>query len=68
MEITPKQYKKIKNSLPVQRGNVHLSNVTMLNALLYVAENDCKWRALAGMCDKKIRILNSLAQHSRMTH
>lgn len=46
MEITPDQYEKIKSSLPVQRGNVRLSNLTMLNALLYVAENGCKWRAL----------------------
>jgi transposase len=46
MEITPEQYEKIKDSLPVQRGNVCLSNLTMLNALLYVAENGCKWRGL----------------------
>jgi transposase len=46
MEITPEQYEKIKDSLPVQRGNVRLNNLTMLNALLYVAENGCKWRGL----------------------
>jgi len=46
MEITPEQYEKIKDSLPVQRGNVRLSNLTMLNALLYVAEHGCKWRGL----------------------
>lgn len=44
MVITPAQYEKIKDSLPVQRGNVRLSNLTVLNALLYVAENGCKWR------------------------
>ena len=46
MEITPEQYEKIKDSLPVQRGNVRFGNLTMLNALLYVAENGCKWRGL----------------------
>ena len=46
MVITPAQYEKIKDSLPVQRGNVRLSNLTVLNALLYVAENGCKWRGL----------------------
>jgi transposase len=46
MVITAEQYEKIKDSLPVQRGNVRLSNLTMLNALLYVAENGCKWRGL----------------------
>jgi transposase len=46
MEITAEQYEKIKDSLPVQRGNVRLSNLTVLNALLYVAENGCKWRGL----------------------
>jgi len=46
MEITPEQYERIKDTLPVQRGNVRLSNLTMLNALLYVAENGCKWRGL----------------------
>lgn len=46
MEITPEQYEKIKDSLPVQRGNVVLENLTVLNALLYVAEHGCKWRGL----------------------
>ncbi len=46
MEITPELYEKIKDSLPVQRGNVRLNNLIMLNALLYVAENGCKWRGL----------------------
>ena len=46
MEITPEQYERIQDALPVQRGNVRLDNRTMLNALLYVAENGCKWRGL----------------------
>ena len=46
MEITEEQYARIKDSLPVQRGNVSLSNLELLNALLYVAEHGCKWRGL----------------------
>jgi transposase len=46
MEITEEQYLRIKDSLPVQRGNVSLSNLQFLNAVLYVAEHGCKWRGL----------------------
>jgi len=46
MEITLEQYKKIESSLPRQRGNVRLSNLQVLNAILYVAEHGGKWRGL----------------------
>jgi transposase len=46
MEISEEQYARIKDSLPVQRGNVNLSNLQFLNAVLYVAEHGCKWRGL----------------------
>ena len=46
MEITEEQYARIKGSLPVQRGNVSLTNLQVLNAILYVAEQGCKWRGL----------------------
>jgi transposase len=46
MEITPEQYDRIKGGLSVQRSNVRLKNLTVLNALLYVAEHGCKWRGL----------------------
>ena len=36
----------LRPSLPVQRGNVSLSNLQVLNAILYVAEHGCKWRGL----------------------
>jgi len=45
-EITEKQYALIRPHLPVQRGNVRISNLTVINAMLFVAENGCKWRAL----------------------
>ena len=46
MEITEAQYERIAPYLPVQRGNVRLSNLQVLNAILYVAEQGCKWRGL----------------------
>jgi len=46
MEITEAQYRRIEPSLPRQRGNVSISNLQVLNALLYVAEQGCKWRGL----------------------
>ena len=46
MEITEAQYKRIADCLPVQRGNVSLTNLQVLNAILYVAEQGCKWRGL----------------------
>lgn len=46
MELTEAQFEQIKDALPVQRGNVKIPNLTLLNAVLYVAEQSCKWRAL----------------------
>ena len=46
MELTHAQYERIAPHLPVQRGNVSLSNQQVLNAILYVAEHGCKWRGL----------------------
>jgi transposase len=46
MEITEAQYQRIADCLPTQRGNVSLTNRTVLNAILYVAEHGCKWRGL----------------------
>ena len=46
MEITRAQFEQIEHCLPTQRGNVSMSNLTVLNAILYVAEHGCKWRGL----------------------
>ena len=46
MEITEEQYQSIAPSLPRQRGNVRVTNLQFLNALLYVTEHGCKWRGL----------------------
>src|SRR5512134_1113410 len=45
-EITEAQYQQIESCLPRQRGNVSLSNLQVLNAILYVAEHGCKWRGM----------------------
>jgi transposase len=46
MELTEAQYRQIEHCLPTQRGNVMLDNRQVLNAILYVAEQGCKWRGL----------------------
>ncbi len=46
MEINEHQYLRLADCLPRQRGNVSLSNLQVLNAILYVAEHGCKWRGL----------------------
>ena len=46
MELTEEQYEMIAPYLPVQRGNVSITNLQVLNAILHVAEHGCKWRGL----------------------
>ena len=46
MEIGEAQFSRIDSELPRQRGNVRVTNLQFLNALLYVAEQGCKWRGL----------------------
>src|ERR1017187_8066954 len=46
MEITAEQFARIEQYLPRQRGNVSHENLNVINAILFVAENGCKWRAL----------------------
>lgn len=46
MELTDIQFNRLRSHLPVKRGNVILSDHQVLNAILYVAEQGCKWRAL----------------------
>jgi transposase len=46
MEITAAQFSRIESLLPLQRGNVSVSNLQVVNAILYVAEHGCKWRGL----------------------
>jgi transposase len=46
MEITPEQFARVEHCLPTQRGNVSMTNLQVVNAILYVAEHGCKWRGL----------------------
>jgi len=46
MKLLEADFAKISDLLPVQRGNVKHGNLLFLNAVLYVAENGCKWRSL----------------------
>ena len=46
MKINEAQYKRIAGYFPIQRGNVKTENRNFINAILYIAENGCKWRAL----------------------
>ena len=46
MELSEEQYARIKDCLPRQRGNVSIDNRRLRNALLYVLENGCQWRAV----------------------
>ena len=45
--ITEAQYRAhIEPLMPVPRGNLKIPHLQVLNAILYVAENGCKWRGL----------------------
>ena len=44
--LNENQYHLIKPDLPVQRGNVKIWSLDLINAVLYTAENGCKWRSL----------------------
>jgi transposase len=46
MELNLQQFKRVAPLLPKQRGHVKIENQTFLNALVYIGENGCKWRAL----------------------
>ena len=46
MEISKKQFEKIKNLMPIERKLAKISNQQFLNALLYIVENGCEWRLL----------------------
>jgi transposase len=46
MKLTQEQREKIINLFPKQRGNVKVDNNRFLDAIIYILENGCKWRAL----------------------
>jgi transposase len=46
MKLTHEQREKIIRLFPKQRGNVKIDNSRVLDAIIYICENGCKWRAL----------------------
>jgi len=46
MQLTIHDYEHIVDSLPRQRGNVTHDNLSVLNGIIFILENGCKWRAL----------------------
>ena len=46
MKISEAHFERIAGHFPIQRGNVKTENCDFVNAILYMAENGCKWRAL----------------------
>lgn len=46
MRLEKAQYERIKDCFPKQRKPAKISNLEVLNTVLYVVENGCKWRGL----------------------
>lgn len=46
MEISRAKFALLQPYLPKQRGNVLHPNLDIVNAILWLAQNDCKWSAL----------------------
>jgi transposase len=46
MQINTEQFEKIAQHFPKKRGKLSLSDHQVFNAILFVAVNGCKWRAL----------------------
>ncbi len=46
MELKQEDYERISDCFPKARGTLRYSNLEVLNAILYIAENGAKWRRL----------------------
>ena len=46
MTWTSEDIDRIKHLFPKPRGTVKINHLTFLQALQYIAENGCRWRAL----------------------
>jgi transposase len=46
MRLTQEHYDRIAHCFPKHRGSLTYSNLEVLNAILYIAENGAKWRRL----------------------
>jgi len=46
MQLTSTDYELFADCLPRQRGNVTHGNLDVLNGIIFILENGCKWRSL----------------------
>ena len=46
MQLTQEHYERIAHLFPKARGSLVYSNLQVLNAILFIAENGAKWRRL----------------------
>ncbi len=46
MKVNKKKFEKVKKLMPIERKPAKISNQQFLNALLYMVESGCKFRAL----------------------
>lgn len=46
MKLNEEQYERISDCFPKQRKPAKIRNLDVLNAVLYLVENGCKWRGL----------------------
>jgi len=46
MQLTLTDYERISDCLPRQRGDVAHANLNVLNGIIFMLENGCKWHAL----------------------
>lgn len=65
MQLTREQFELIEHLLPTQRGNVRIDNLTLLNAILYVAVNGCTWRGLPSKYGRWHTVYTRLSRWAR---
>ena len=65
MKISEAQYERIAGHFPIQRGNVKTENLDFINAILYIGENGCKWRALPSEYGKWDRIYKKFSRWAK---
>ena len=65
MQLTQDQYDRIAHGFPTQRGNVSLDNLNVINAVLYVLGNGCKWRRLPKEFGNRHSIYTRMNQWSK---
>lgn len=52
MQLTEEQHQKIAPYFLKQQRNLQVADRPALNAILYMAENGCKWRGLSFRCGR----------------